>query len=52
MAEVFDELDETMLVLGAPGSGKTTMMLELVRELLQCAHTDPLLDGLDEVAES
>lgn len=24
MTEVFDELDETMLVLGAPGSGKTT----------------------------
>ncbi|MGH3813527.1 MAG: hypothetical protein ACRDUV_13930 [Pseudonocardiaceae bacterium] len=24
VTEVFDELDETMLVLGAPGSGKTT----------------------------
>ena len=40
MAEVFDELDKTMLVLGAPGSGKTTMMLELARELLQRAGTD------------
>jgi hypothetical protein len=40
MAEVFDELDKTILVLGAPGSGKTTMMLELVRELLQRAITD------------
>jgi hypothetical protein len=40
MAEVFDELDETMLVLGTPGSGKTTMMLELARELLRRANTD------------
>jgi NACHT domain len=40
MAEVFDELDETMLVLGTPGSGKTPMMAELARELLRRATTD------------
>jgi hypothetical protein len=40
MADVFDELDQTTLVLGVPGSGKTTMMLELARELLQRANTD------------
>jgi hypothetical protein len=40
MVEVFNELDETMLVRGASGSGKTAMMLELLRELLQRANTD------------
>jgi hypothetical protein len=40
MAEVFDELDQTTLVLGEPGSGKTTMTLELAPELLQQAITD------------
>ncbi len=40
MAEMFDKLDKTILVLGEPGSGKTTMMLELARELLQRANTD------------
>ena len=40
MSNVFDELDQTALVLGAPGSGKTTMMLELARELLRRASTD------------
>ena len=40
LSEVFDGLDQAMLVLGAPGSGKTTVMLELLRELLAKAHTD------------
>lgn len=37
---VFDDLDHTMLVLGAPGAGKTTMLLELLRDLLAVAATD------------
>lgn len=40
MSAVFDELDKTMLILGAPGAGKTTMLLELVRDLLQRARRD------------
>ncbi|CAM3298180.1 NACHT domain-containing NTPase [Kibdelosporangium persicum] len=37
---VFDELDQLMLIRGAPGAGKTTMLLELVRDLLQRATDD------------
>jgi|GEM_PF-3585272 len=37
---VFEELDKTMLILGAPGSGKTTTMLELLRDLLTQARHD------------
>ncbi|MBU2662736.1 NACHT domain-containing protein [Actinoplanes bogorensis] len=41
MRTVFKDLDRTMLVLGAPGSGKTTMMLELLRDLLADAAHRP-----------
>lgn len=38
--DVFDELEGKMLILGAPGSGKTTMLLDLARELLDRAEKD------------
>jgi serine/threonine protein kinase len=38
--EIFDKLSGTMLILGAPGSGKTTTMLELARALIERAETD------------
>jgi TPR repeat protein len=34
VSDIFNELDQAMVVLGAPGSGKTTVMLELLREML------------------
>lgn len=38
--QVFDEAQGKLLILGAPGSGKTTMMLELARELCGRAEKD------------
>lgn len=29
--DVFDQMGRSLLILGAPGSGKTTMLLELAR---------------------
>jgi len=40
ISEVYDELDHALLILGAPGSGKTTILLELARELLDRAEQD------------
>ena len=40
LTEVFDELDGGLLILGAPGSGKTTALLELARNLLKQAEAD------------
>ena len=34
MIEVFDEMNSAMLILGEPGSGKTTMLLELARDCI------------------
>ncbi len=42
IVEVFDrrELSRQLLILGEPGGGKTTMMLELAEDLLQRARAD------------
>ena len=37
---LFDEAEHILLILGEPGSGKTTMMLDLARTLLEQARTD------------
>jgi eukaryotic-like serine/threonine-protein kinase len=39
--DVFDEMDQSLLILGAPGSGKTTLLLELARDLLERATHEP-----------
>ncbi|HVF58809.1 MAG TPA: CHAT domain-containing protein [Thermoanaerobaculia bacterium] len=41
VAEVFEELGGSLLVLGEPGSGKTISLLELARDLLDRAEKDP-----------
>ncbi|GID31173.1 NACHT domain-containing protein [Paractinoplanes brasiliensis] len=38
LADVFDEMDESMLILGAPGAGKTTQLLDLAGELVARAQ--------------
>jgi hypothetical protein len=41
VSTVFDSVSGGLLVLGAVGAGKTTMLLELARELLTRAECDP-----------
>jgi hypothetical protein len=41
--EIFEEMGRSMLILGAPGSGKTITLLELARDAIVCAEADPLL---------
>ena len=38
--EVFDEVGRSLLILGAPGSGKTITLLELARSLIEKAEID------------
>jgi eukaryotic-like serine/threonine-protein kinase len=38
--EVFDQLGQELLILGAPGAGKTTLVLELTRDLIARARQD------------
>lgn len=38
---VFEEAGRALLILGAPGAGKTTTLLEIARELIAQAETDP-----------
>ncbi len=40
IAQVFDEADEELLILGEAGSGKTTLLLYLTSTLLDRAETD------------
>ncbi|MBV7334631.1 NACHT domain-containing protein [Chloroflexi bacterium TSY] len=40
IADVFDQMNQLLLILGEPGSGKTTLLLELARELLIRAEAD------------
>ena len=42
MLEIFQEIGmgRSLLILGAPGAGKTTMLLELTRQLIECARQD------------
>ena len=35
--DVFDQMNQRMLILGEPGAGKTTLLLELARELIKRA---------------
>ncbi|MEU6078006.1 NACHT domain-containing protein [Micromonospora sp. NPDC047074] len=41
ISTLFDQLDETVVIIGAPGAGKTTTLLELARDLLDRADRDP-----------
>ena len=43
MADVFNEMRQALLILGEPGSGKTTMLLELARDLIDRANKDSTL---------
>jgi predicted NACHT family NTPase len=40
ISTVFDDFGRALLILGAPGAGKTTMLLELLRDLLDQAEKD------------
>jgi DNA polymerase III delta prime subunit len=40
IAEVFDDFGSELLILGSPGTGKTTMLLELTRTLIERAQQD------------
>lgn len=41
LSDVFDEAGGTLLILGQPGSGKTTMLLDLARQTIDHARRDP-----------
>ena len=38
--DIFDEMNDAMLLLGEPGSGKTTMLLEIARDCIVRAQQD------------
>ncbi len=40
ITQVYDEADGELLILGAPGCGKTTLLLELARDLLSRAERE------------
>lgn len=42
IVDVFEDVGRTLLILGAPGSGKTTSLLDLTRELAEKAEHDPV----------
>ena len=41
IVDIFDETNQSLLILGEPGSGKTTMLLELARDTIARAQQDP-----------
>ena len=41
IVDIYDDFDEALLILGAPGSGKTTELLCLAKDLLDRAEEDP-----------
>ena len=43
IVDVFDEVKGALLILGEPGSGKTTTLLELARDLIARAEKDSTL---------
>lgn len=56
IADVFDQLSGELLILGTPGSGKTMMLLELARTLINQAEHDeyhpmPVIFNLSSWAE-
>jgi hypothetical protein len=56
ITQIYDEADGGLLILGEPGSGKTTMLLELARFLLERAehnahHQLPVVLNLSSWAE-
>ena len=56
LIDIFDRLDRALLILGAPGAGKTTQLLILARDLLQRAagdseHPIPVVFPLSSWAE-
>jgi DNA polymerase III delta prime subunit len=56
VVDVYDELGGSLLILGAPASGKTTLLLELARDLLDRAeqeesHPIPVVFPLSTWAE-
>lgn len=40
ISQIFEELNRAMLILGAPGSGKTITLLELARDLIALAEAE------------
>jgi hypothetical protein len=57
VVDAFDTMDQALLILGAPGSGKTALLLELARDLLDRAEQDrvhpiPVVFPLSTWAES
>ncbi len=52
--DVFDEMGGSLLILGEPGSGKTTMLLELARDTIACAEKDLIqpIETLEKVVIS
>lgn len=52
IAEIFEQLNESMLLLGAPGAGKTTLLLDLAAELVRRGRTIPVVVDLAEWSRS